>query len=159
MMNTQIESETLMNMETKAVDILLVEDSPYDAELTITSLMSKNITNRIEHVEDGAEALDFIFCRGRYALRNFENRPRLILLDLKMPKVSGIEVLRQLKSNPDTQRIPVVILTSSKEEPDIETCYALGVNSYIVKPVGFENFAAAVSEIGMYWTLLNQPPG
>jgi len=145
-------------METKTVDILLVEDSPYDAELTITALMSKNITNHIEHVEDGAEALDFIFCRGRYTARSFENRPRLILLDLKMPKVSGIEVLRELKSNPETQKIPVVILTSSKEEPDVETCYELGANSYIVKPVGFENFAAAVSEIGMYWALLNQPP-
>lgn len=146
------------DMETKTVDILLVEDSPYDAELTITALMSKNITNHIEHVEDGAEALDFIFCRGRYAGRSFENRPRLILLDLKMPKVSGIEVLRELKSKPETQKIPVVILTSSKEEPDVETCYELGANSYIVKPVGFENFAAAVSEIGMYWALLNQPP-
>ena len=145
-------------METKTVDILLVEDSPYDAELTITALLSKNITNHIEHVEDGAEALDFIFCRGRYAGRSFENRPRLILLDLKMPKVNGIEVLRELKSKADTQKIPVVILTSSKEEPDVETCYELGANSYIVKPVGFENFAAAVSEIGMYWALLNQPP-
>lgn len=145
-------------MEAKTVDILLVEDSPYDAELTITALMSKNITNHIEHVEDGAEALDFIFCRGRFAERSFENRPRLILLDLKMPKVSGIEVLRELKSNVETQKIPVVILTSSKEEPDVETCYELGANSYIVKPVGFENFAAAVSEIGLYWALLNQPP-
>jgi two-component system, response regulator len=145
-------------MDTRTVDILLVEDSPYDAELTITALLSKNITNHIEHVEDGAEALDFIYCRGRYAGRSVENRPRLILLDLKMPKVSGIEVLRELKSDPATQKIPVVILTSSKEEPDVEACYSLGANSYIVKPVGFENFAAAVSDIGMYWTLLNQPP-
>lgn len=145
-------------MENRIVDILLVEDSPYDAELTMTALLAKNITNHIEHVEDGAEALDFIFCRGRFAKRSFNNLPRLVLLDLKMPKVSGIDVLRALKSNPDTQKIPVVILTSSKEEPDIDICYELGANSYIVKPVGFENFAAAVTEIGMYWALLNQPP-
>jgi len=145
-------------METKIVDILLVEDSPYDAELTMTALLSKNITNHIEHVEDGAEALDFIFCRGRFAGRNFDNRPRLVLLDLKMPKVSGMEVLRELKSNPLTQKIPVVVLTSSKEEPDVDSAYRLGANSYIVKPVGFENFADAVSEIGLYWALLNQPP-
>ncbi len=150
--------QTPTDMETKTVDILLVEDSPYDAELTITALMSKNITNHIEHVEDGAEALDFIYCRGRYAGRSFDNRPRLILLDLKMPKVNGIEVLRELKNHPETKKIPVVILTSSKEEPDVEICYELGANSYIVKPVGFENFAAAVSEIGLYWALLNQPP-
>lgn len=145
-------------MENRIVDILLVEDSPYDAELTMTALLAKNITNHIEHVEDGAEALDFIFCRGRFAKRSFNNLPRLVLLDLKMPKVSGIDVLRALKSNPDTQKIPVVILTSSKEEPDIDICYELGANSYIVKPVGFENFASAVTEIGMYWALLNQPP-
>jgi len=149
---------TPTDMETKTVDILLVEDSPYDAELTMSALMSKNITNHIEHVEDGAEALDFIFCRGRFASRSFDNHPKLVLLDLKMPKVNGIEVLREMKSNPLTQKIPVVVLTSSKEEPDIDTCYQLGANSYIVKPVGFENFASAVSEIGMYWALLNQPP-
>jgi len=154
----EIARQTHKDMETTTVDILLVEDSPYDAELTITALMSKNITNHIEHVEDGAEALDFIYCRGRFAGRSFGNRPRLILLDLKMPKVSGIEVLRELKSDPETKKIPVVILTSSREEPDVETCYELGANSYIVKPVGFENFAAAVSEIGLYWALLNQPP-
>ena len=145
-------------MENRIVDILLVEDSPYDAELTMTAMLAKNITNHIEHVEDGAEALDFIFCRGRFAKRSFNNLPRLVLLDLKMPKVSGIDVLRALKSNPDTHKIPVVVLTSSKEEPDIDKCYELGANSYIVKPVGFENFAAAVTEIGMYWALLNQPP-
>ncbi|MCF8256064.1 MAG: response regulator [Flavobacteriales bacterium] len=145
-------------MKTKIVDILLVEDSPYDAELTMAALFAKNITNHIHHVEDGAEALDFIFCRGAYEGRDFQHRPRLILLDLKMPKVSGMEVLRELKSNPLTQKIPVVVLTSSKEEPDVENAYRLGVNSYIVKPVGFENFAAAVSEIGLYWALLNQPP-
>ena len=145
-------------MENRIVDILLVEDSPYDAELTMTALLAKNITNHIEHVEDGAEALDFIFCRGRFAKRSFTNLPRLVLLDLKMPKVSGIDVLRALKSNSDTHKIPVVVLTSSKEEPDIDKCYELGANSYIVKPVGFENFAAAVTEIGMYWALLNQPP-
>jgi len=145
-------------METRIVDILLVEDSPYDAELTMTALLAKNITNHIEHVEDGAEALDFIFCRGKYAQRDFKCRPRLVLLDLKMPKVNGIEVLREIKSHPETLSIPVVVLTSSKEEPDIERCYELGANSYIVKPVGFENFAAAVTEIGMYWALLNQPP-
>lgn len=152
------EQSTPTEMEMKIVDILLVEDSPYDAELTMTALLSKNVTNRIEHVEDGVEALDFIFCRGRFAGRNFDNKPRLVLLDLKMPKVSGIEVLRELKSNVDTKKIPVVILTSSKEEPDVELCYELGANSYIVKPVGFENFAQAVSEIGLYWALLNQPP-
>lgn len=145
-------------MESRIVDILLVEDSPYDAELTMTALLAKNITNHIELVEDGAEALDFIFCRGKYKNRDANQRPRLVLLDLKMPKVSGIEVLRELKSHESTRKIPVVILTSSKEEPDIETCYELGANSYIVKPVGFDNFAAAVTEIGLYWQLLNQSP-
>ena len=145
-------------MNNNAIEILLVEDSPYDAELAITALQKKKLANNILHVEDGQEALDFIFCRGKYSGRNIANPPRAILLDLKMPKVNGIEVLRQVKADERTRKIPVVVLTSSKEDPDISTCYALGANSYIVKPVDFDNFLKAVEELGLYWLLLNQPP-
>jgi len=138
------------------VEILLVEDNPHDAEMTVRALRKVNLANRLIHVKDGAEALDFIFARGRYAGRGMENKPRVILLDIKMPKIDGIEVLRQIKSNEATKTIPVVIMTSSKEEQDIITSYNLGVNSYVVKPVDFEGFAKAVAELGCYWLIINQ---
>ncbi|MCF8278328.1 MAG: response regulator [Flavobacteriales bacterium] len=145
-------------MEPKMTDLLLVEDNPYDAELTLSALRQKNLANHLHHVEDGAEALDFVYARGKFAGRKGMALPSLILLDLKMPKVNGIEVLEQLKSDPTTRSIPVVVLTSSKEDPDIKACYDLGVNSYIVKPVDFEAFISAVIDLGMYWLLLNTPP-
>lgn len=121
------------------------------------SLRSSNITNQVEVVRDGAEALDFIFCTGSYAHRSIDNGPKVILLDLKLPKVDGLEVLQRVKSDPRTRAIPVVVLTSSREERDIVESYNLGVNSYIVKPVDFEQFTAAVQRLGFYWLLLNQP--
>lgn len=144
-------------MDYNEVDILLAEDNSYDAELTIRSLKKVNLANHLLHVKDGAEALDFIFGRGEFTGKKIENRPKVILLDIKMPKVDGIEVLRQIKSNEITRTIPVVIMTSSKEEQDIIASYNLGVNSYVVKPVNFEGFARAVSELGMYWLMVNQP--
>jgi two-component system response regulator len=143
-------------MNDNKVEILLVEDNPHDAELTIRALKKVNLANQLIHLHDGAEALDFLFARGIYADRNVGNRPKVILLDIKMPKVDGIEVLRQLKLNGATRTIPVVIMTSSKEEQDIITSYNLGVNSYVVKPVDFEGFAKAVSELGFYWLITNQ---
>ncbi|MBI2271480.1 MAG: response regulator [Bacteroidetes bacterium] len=145
-------------MEKQKVDILLVEDNINDAELTIRALRKNNILNLLVHLKDGAEALDYIFGTGSYSAKEPNNEPKIILLDLKMPKVGGIEVLAKLKSNERTKKIPVVVLTSSKEDPDIKACYNLGVNSYIVKPVGFENFTKAVADLGMYWLLLNQSP-
>ena len=144
--------------DTEAVDILLVEDNPQDAELTIRALKKHNLANHLFTVEDGAEALDFIFCRGKYATRDNGHSPKVILLDLKLPKVSGLEVLRALKQDEKTRAIPVVIVTSSREDPDIKTAYALGANSYVVKPVDFDAFAEAVSSLGLYWLLVNQPP-
>jgi two-component system, response regulator len=141
-----------------AVDILLVEDNPHDAELTLRSLRAQRLVNRICLVEDGAEALDFIFCRGRYANRTFAERPKVVLLDLKLPKVSGLEVLQALKQDERTRSIPIVVVSSSREDPDIAAAYALGANSYVVKPVDFEGFSAAVSTLGLYWLLVNQPP-
>jgi len=137
-------------------DILFIEDNPHEAELTIRSLKKLHLANRIKHIEDGAEALDFIF--GRTTHSNDENAidPRLILLDLKLPKIDGLEVLRQIKSDERTKIIPVVVLTSSKEEKDVIESYKLGVNSYIVKPVNFESFGKAVAELGLYWMILNQ---
>ncbi len=140
------------------IEILLVEDNPDDLEMTLRALRKANLANSIQVVRDGAEALEFIFAQGAYIGRKVENGPRVILLDLKLPKVDGLEVLRRVKGDPRTKIIPVVVLTSSKEQPDVAACYALGVNSYIVKPVNFERFAAAVSELGMYWLLMNQPP-
>ena len=144
--------------DTEAVDILLVEDNPQDAELTTRALKKNNLANRLITVEDGAEALDFIFCRGKYATRNNGHSPKVILLDLKLPKVSGLDVLRALKQDEKTRAIPVVIVTSSREDPDIKTAYALGANSYVVKPVEFDAFAESVSSLGLYWLLVNQPP-
>ena len=146
-----------MNNETQ-VEILLVEDNMSDAELTIRALKKKNLANNLIHLKNGAEALDFIFCKGEYVGRDVNRTPRVILLDLKMPKINGLEVLQKIKGDERTRKIPVVVLTSSKEDPDIRDCYAFGVNSYIVKPVEFENFLKAVSELGFYWLLLNQVP-
>jgi two-component system response regulator len=144
--------------DTEAVDILLVEDNPQDAELTTRALKKNNLANRLITVEDGAEALDFIFCRGKYATRNNSQSPKVVLLDLKLPKVSGLEVLRALKQDERTRSIPVVVVTSSREDPDIKTAYSLGANSYVVKPVDFDAFAESVSSLGLYWLLVNQPP-
>lgn len=138
------------------VEILLVEDNMSDAELTIRALNKAKIANSILHLKDGAEALDYLFAKGVYAERDLTKLPKVILLDIKMPKVDGIEVLRQLKANEHTKIIPVVIMTSSSEEKDIVSSYQLGVNSYVVKPVGFEGFAKAVAELGLYWMLLNK---
>ncbi len=143
----------------KPVEILLVEDNPSDVELTLHVLRRYNLTNHIEIVHDGVEALDFVFCTGAYSHRNIENGPKVILLDLKLPKVDGMEVLRRIKGDPRTKTIPVVVLTSSREERDIVESYQLGVNSYITKPVDFEQFVEAVRQLGFYWLLLNQSPG
>lgn len=142
--------------EINPVEILLVEDNPRDAELTIRALKKNNLANRLIHVQDGAEALDFLFGRGKYAERKINQRPRLVLLDLKLPKVSGLEVLRTIKQHEQTKNIPVVVVTSSIEDPDIQSAYALGVNSYVVKPVQFEAFSEAISRLGIYWLLVNQ---
>jgi len=140
------------------VEILLVEDNPNDVELTLHALKKNNLCNAIHIVRDGEEALDFIFCRNQYADRSQGKPPKVILLDLKLPKVDGLEVLKEIKSNEKTKEIPVVILTSSREEQDIIESYALGVNSYIVKPVDFQQFTEAVQKLGCYWILLNQKP-
>lgn len=140
------------------VEILLVEDDPNDLELTLRALRKKNLANKIEIARDGAEALDFIFCTGAHSGRSFSSQPRLIMLDLKLPKVDGLAVLQKLKSDERTARIPVVILTSSAEERDIVRGYELGVNSFITKPVDFTQFTEAIGQLGMYWMLLNTPP-
>jgi two-component system, response regulator len=143
------------------VEILLVEDSPEDVELTIRALRRNKIANVIQVAEDGAEALDFLFCRGAYKDRTFVQAPKLVLLDLKLPKVSGMEVLRAIRGDERTKAIPVVVLTSSKEEKDVIDGYKLGVNAYAQKPVDFEKFNETVRQIGMFWMLINQtpPPG
>ena len=145
-------------MNYEDVEILFVEDSIDDATLTIRGLAKSGFTNKLLHVKDGAEALDFIYCKGIYASRNILEKPKLILLDLKMPKVTGMQVLEKIKSDPDLKSIPVVILTSSKEDPDVKKCYSLGANSYIVKPVDSNNFFQAINEIGLYWMILSEPP-
>ncbi len=143
---------------TPAVEILLVEDNPQDLELTLRALKKANLANRIQVARDGAEALEFIFCEGEHAGRSIDDTPKVILLDLKLPKVDGLEVLQRVKSDPRTKNIPVTILTSSKEQRDVVESYNLGVNSYIVKPVNFESFSNAIQALGFYWLLLNQPP-
>jgi two-component system, response regulator len=140
------------------VEILLVEDNPDDAELALRSLKKNKLANNILVVTDGEEALDFIFARGAFSDRKVENGPKVILLDLKLPKVDGLEVLRAIRSDPRTKIFPVVVLTSSREEKDIVESYRLGVNSYIVKPVDFDKFVTTVRDLGLYWLLLNQPP-
>jgi two-component system response regulator len=144
--------------DSNQIEILLVEDNPDDVDMTLRALRKANVVNRIKVVRDGAEALAFIFGEGAYAARHVENVPKLILLDLKLPKVDGFEVLKRVKGDPRTKLIPVVILTSSKEQRDVIEGYQLGVNSYIVKPVNFEGFVEAVGKLGMYWLLLNQAP-
>jgi CheY-like chemotaxis protein len=140
------------------VEILLVEDNPYDAELTLRALKSKGLANKIITFPDGVEALDFLFAHGRYAGRNVAVRPKVIFLDLKLPKASGLEVLEKIKADARTRMIPVVILTSSQEESDIVRSYNLGVNSYMVKPVDFDKFFQVVEDLGLYWLLLNKVP-
>ena len=147
-----------MDEAMKEVEILLVEDNATDAELAVRALKKSNFANKLVWVKDGAAALDFIFARGEYAERPLQNGPKVILLDLRLPKVDGMEVLRQIKANPITKAIPVVVLTSSKEDRDVAESYRLGVNSYIGKPVEFDEFAKVVSELGLYWLLVNKPP-
>ena len=138
------------------VDILLVEDNPRDAELTMRALKKRNIANQLFWVEDGAEALDFLFCRGKYDQRDHQQQPKVILLDLKLPKVDGFQVLKAVKGDERTASIPIVIMTSSREDPDIKSAYKLGANSYIVKPVDFNAFSEVMSQIGFYWLFVNQ---
>ena len=146
-----------MSSET-VVEILLVEDNPHDVEMTLRALKKHNLANKVQVVKDGAEALDYIFATGAYAERNINDHPKVILLDLKLPKVDGMEVLRRIRADERTKCIPVVVLTSSQEERDIAESYKLGVNSYIVKPVDFDKFLSTVQELGLYWLLLNKPP-
>jgi CheY-like chemotaxis protein len=147
-----------MDDAVKEVEILLVEDNPTDAELCIRSLKKSNLANKLVWVKDGEEALDFLFATGAYTGRNVANTPKVILLDLRLPKVDGMEVLRRVKNDELTKTIPVVVLTSSKEDRDVAESYKLGVNSYISKPVEFDEFAKTVSELGLYWLLVNRPP-
>ncbi len=142
----------------KPLEILLVEDNPHDAELAIRALKKRNLANNLVHVSDGQTALDFLFGTGTYAGRDDHHQPKVVLLDLKLPKVDGIEVLRQLRADDRTKLLPVVVLTSSREERDIVESYKLGANSYIVKPVEFENFSEAISNLGLYWLVLNEAP-
>ncbi len=140
------------------VEILIVEDNPHDAELTVRALRRSNLANNCFIVEDGEDALEFIFSRGKYAARDRSKTLRVIFLDLKLPKVSGLEVLQAIKSNESTRLLPVVILTSSKEDPDIQQAYALGANSYVVKPVDFDSFIHSINTTGLFWLLINVPP-
>lgn len=144
--------------DSNKIEILLVEDNPRDAELTIRALKKKHLINNLFHVQDGVEALDFLFARGKFADRNVEDAPKVILLDLKLPRINGLEVLRTLKQDDRTRAIPVVIVTSSAEDPDIVTAYKLGANSYVIKPVQFEAFIEAMSKLGIYWLTVNHPP-
>lgn len=144
-------------MNSNEVEIVLVEDNPNDAELALRALKTYNLANNLIWLQDGVEAIDFIFAQGQYSDRSIENSPKVILLDLKLPKVDGLEVLERVKSDIRTKSIPVVVLTSSSEERDIITSYNLGVNSYILKPVDFDKFINAINEIGLYWLLLNEP--
>ena len=141
-----------------AVDILLVEDNPNDLELALRALKKHNLANNVIVARDGAEALDFIFGTGSYAHRQIEKIPKVVLLDLKLPKVDGLEVLRRIKADERTKAIPVVVLTSSQEERDVVDSYRLGVNSYMVKPVDFDQFIDSVSKLGLYWLVCNKPP-
>ena len=145
-------------MSSEDLDILLVEDNQDDLDLTLHTLRHENLANKIQIVRDGEEALDFPFCRGKFAGRSFDHPPKLVMLDLKLPKVDGMEVLKQVKADPRTRIIPIVVMTSSKEERDLVASYNLGANSYIQKPVDFEQFRGTVKTIGLYWLVINQPP-
>jgi CheY-like chemotaxis protein len=145
-------------MLTKHVEILLVEDNRSDAALTIRALKKHNLANNLVHLIDGAQALDFLFGTGEYAGRNIKNKPKVIFLDLKMPKVTGLEVLREIKKDERTKLIPLVMMTSSQEEQDIIESHKLGVNSYVVKPLGFENFSKTIADLGFYWLVVNKAP-
>lgn len=147
-----------MNSSIHDVDILLVEDNPDDATLVIRALKKCNLGNNLIHLSDGEQALNFIFGKGPFSNRKVEDKPKVILLDLKMPKVDGLQVLKAIREDERTKMIPVVIMTSSGEEKDIVATYASGVNAYVVKPVGFDNFSKAVAELGMFWLLVNQSP-
>lgn len=153
-----MENPTDANLRTNGVEILLVEDNPRDAEVTIRALRKSNLANNLVHMADGQEALDWLFGTGKYVGRDTNHHPKVVLLDLKLPKVDGIEVLRAIRNDERTRRLPVVIMTSSKEQQDVIRSYDLGANSYIVKPVDFENFSKAVAELGHYWLLINQEP-
>lgn len=144
-------------MADQDVEILLVEDNPRDGDLTIRALKKRNLANKVVWVKDGEEALEYLFARGRYDDRNIKDKPKVVLLDLKMPKVDGLEVLKEIRTHEETKKIPVVILTSSNEEKDIVQSYEYGVNSYIVKPVDFRKFLDSVADVGLYWMLLNKP--
>jgi two-component system response regulator len=146
-----------MTYTDNAVEILLVEDNPRDAELTIRALKKKNLANSLYHVEDGVEALDFLFARGRYSDRDINDAPKVVLLDLKLPRVDGLEVLTAIKADERTQAIPVVIITSSAEDPDVQKAYQLGANSYVIKPVQFDSFMDAMIRVGIYWLMVNHP--
>ncbi len=145
-------------MKEEMYEILLVEDDPNDAEMTINALTEHHLANKINWVEDGEQAIDYLFGLGKHTGRNIKQKPKLILLDLKLPKIDGLEVLTRIKSDKIMKTIPVVVLTSSREDNDIKKSYNLGVNSYIVKPVDFEQFSKVVNGLGLYWLLLNQPP-
>lgn len=140
------------------IEILIIEDNPNDAEMALRALRKNKVSNNVLVIDDGEEAMDYIFARGKYESRNHFVRPKLILLDLKLPKISGLQILKALKESPDMKLTPVVVLTSSKQESDLIESYNLGVNSYIVKPVDFDNFVEAVRELGFYWLLLNRVP-
>ena len=144
-------------MITSGIEILLVEDNPRDVEMTLRAMKKHNLVNKVHVVTDGAEALDFIFARGAYAQRDPNHAPKVVFLDLKLPKVSGLEVLSAIKGDERTRSIPVVVLTSSQEEKDMVESYLLGVNSYVVKPLDFDNFVEAIGQIGLYWLVINKP--
>ncbi|MBI1223859.1 MAG: response regulator [Bacteroidetes bacterium] len=145
-------------MDLVNIEIVLIEDNPHEAELTIRSLKKHNLANRLVHIDDGQDAMEFLFSTGKYENNIGMLNPKIILLDLKLPKVNGLEILKKIREDERTKHFPVVVLTSSKEESDVFESYKLGVNSYIVKPVNFESFTNAVTEIGLYWMLLNEPP-
>jgi len=145
-------------MKHEEYEILIVEDNPQDAELMVRSLKKRHLANNLIVVEDGEEALDFILCRGQYSGRDMKRPPKVIFLDLKLPKVNGLEVLKEIKSHTLTKKIPVVIVTSSREDPDVQAAYDLGANSYVVKPVNFESFSETMTQLGLYWLVVNEKP-
>ena len=145
-------------METNVIDILLIEDNPNDAELTLRALKKNNVANKVHLITDGAEALEFFFAKGKYEGRDVTSTPKVVILDLKLPKVDGLEILKRVKADERLKVMPIVVLISSKEECDVIESYKLGAKSYIVKPVDFNKFAESIKDLGMYWLLLNEPP-